>query len=118
LPRTSRRRNPEPDPTPIYEWTETKTGRQYTTVTVRQDDGTFLCVLNDFPFIRENGRTAKEATTAMLKRIANPEYSPEEQAEDLKVAMERERRGKFLTREQFLRKMGRLDLLERKRGRR
>ena len=111
-----RRRNQEDDPQPIFEWTDKTTGRSYTTVTVRQDDGRFLCVLADEPLIRETGRTAREATTAMLKRLHNPDTTPEEDADDIRVVGERMRHPKWISREDFLRSFGREDLI-RKRGR-
>ena len=116
LRKPKERSNPQ-NPEPICEWTDKKTRRHFTTVTVRQEDDTFVCVLADYPEIRETGRTADEATGAILEYMANPANDPKADAEDIREAMKvlHDPKTKWLSREQFLRSMGREDLLLRKR---
>jgi hypothetical protein len=52
------------NPAPISEWADRKSGRKFQTVTVRQDDGTFLSVIADHPEIRFTSRSAKASQKA------------------------------------------------------
>lgn len=103
---TAKRRN-SADPRPISTWTQNETGRRFTTVTVRQDDGSFLCLVAEDPTIRETAATAKKAASAIFQRMREPrnsltESTTEEDADDVRVARQRLRQGKFISQEQFL----------------
>jgi hypothetical protein len=92
-------------------WTEKQTGEEFTTETTRQSDGTYLCLVVESPEIRAVADTPEKATsrvlTLMETRMNTEEDSHAEDADDIRVLREREH-GRFLTRDQFLRKHGRL----------
>jgi len=109
--KTAARRRNTADPRPIHIWTLKGTGRQFTTVTVRQDDGSVLCLVAEDPTIRETAGTPRNAERATLQRMQEARNPPdsicEEDAEDVRIARQRLRRGKFISQEEFLKWFGR-----------
>jgi hypothetical protein len=106
----TRRRSSSADLYPLSSWRDTMTGREFLTITVRQDNGSFLSLVAEDPGIRATAKTPARARRELLKQIKsqrNPVESPEdthrEDAEDIRV-LRRRKNEPVLTREQFLRR--------------
>lgn len=92
MPTKSRKKNPvmeggavpfpqiAPD-YPFKPWIDRETGETFSTVTVQQDDGTFLCLVADRPEIRFTAKDRAKAEQGLLKlyreRRRNPEADEE-----------------------------------------
>lgn len=108
----TRRRSSTEELYPLSSWRDTATGREFLTVTVRQDNGSFLSLVAEDPGIRATAKTPARARRELLQQIRsqrNPAESPEdthaEDADDIRV-LRRRKNEPALTREQFLRKHG------------
>jgi hypothetical protein len=92
--RNPRRRNPAaaaeviPD-FPLGRWIDSETGESFETVTVRLDDGRYLCLLLSDPTVRATADTRRQAEAALFKRRC---ANPDEDAAD--VALSRSREGR------------------------
>lgn len=95
---------------PFKPWIDRETGETFSTLTVQQDDGSFLCVLADRPDIRFTAKDRAKAEQGLLKlyreRRRNPEEEDVEDEDDLRVGKLRER-GSFISLAEFRRRHGR-----------
>jgi hypothetical protein len=99
---------------PLRTLRDAATKREFLTVTVRQDDGTFLSLVVEDPSIRATANTPDRARREVLRKVRSGHDSGEsledthaEDADDIRVLRER-RNDPVLTREEVLRKYGRL----------
>ncbi len=109
---TRPRSNRTADLYPLRTWRDKATKQEFLTVTVRQDDGSFLSLVAEEPSVRATANTpdrARRQVVQQMKSRREPEESLEdthaEDADDIRVLHQR-RNEPVLTREEFLRKHG------------
>jgi len=110
---THRVSNRAVDVYPLRTWRDRVTKREFLTVTVRQDDGSFLSLVAEDPSIRATANTPDRARREVLKQIKSRQDMIEsiedthaEDADDIRVLRQRKNEP-ILTREEVLRKFGR-----------
>lgn len=93
---------------PIENW-ELPDGQVFQTVTLQQDDGSFISVLLNRPSLRYTAATRQAAEKGVIQRFldfrSNPEIVDEDE-DDLRVIREREK-GPWMSLEEFLKRNGR-----------
>ncbi len=72
---------------PLNRWIDTETGQSFETVTLRLDDGRYLCALVTDPSVRATATTRRQAESALFKRRS---ANPEEDAADVALSRSRE----------------------------
>jgi len=94
---------------PLKPWTS-RTGQHFQTVSVRQDDGSYPAIVVEDPEIRCSAATRLQAEDGVKRRYLaklNPEYDDEgdeTEEDDYRVGREREKRGEFVSLEEFRRR--------------
>lgn len=95
---------------PVKPWVS-PTGERFQTISVQQDDGTFVATIAERPEHRFTAKTRRAAEQGLLKLFSqarrNPRTEADEDEEDLRVAMEREKDGRLIPLREFLRQYGR-----------
>lgn len=76
---------------PFKPWIDRETGETFSTVTVQQDDGTFVCLVADQPEIRFTAKDRTKAEQGLLKLFRERRRNPEdaEEAEIRKLVADR-----------------------------
>lgn len=104
MPAKSRKKNPAleggavPFPQiatdyPFKPWIDRETGETFSTVTVQQDDGTFLCVVADRPEIRFTAKDRAKAEQGLLKLYRERRRNPDETEDEEIRRLVADRRG-------------------------
>lgn len=76
---------------PFKPWIDRETGETFSTVTVQQDDGSFVCLVADQPEIRFTAKDRAKAEQGLLKLFRERRRNPEdaEEAEIRKLVADR-----------------------------
>jgi len=94
---------------PLKPWIS-RTGEHFQTVSVRQDDGTYVALIVEDPETRCSAATRLLAENGVKRRYLaklNPEFDnegDETEEDDYRVGREREKRGEFVSLEEFRRR--------------
>ena len=94
---------------PLKPWIS-RTGKHFQTVSVRQDDGTYLALVVEDPEIRCSAATRLLAEDGVKRRYLtklDPEYddeNDESEEDDYRVGKEREKLSEFVSLEEFRRR--------------
>lgn len=90
---------------PVKNWIDGRTGEQFQTATIQQDDGRFVSIIISDPALRFVGRTQQEAERGVSKLfLSRGGEDPREDEDDVRVIREREKSGKFVPLDTFIRR--------------
>lgn len=93
---------------PIENW-ELPDGQVFQTVTLQQEDGSFICAVLNLPSLRFTAATRQAAEKGVIQRFMDFRGNPrsvDEDEDDLRVIREREK-GPWMSLKEFLQRNGR-----------
>ena len=98
---------------PVKPWIAGRTGKRFQTVSVRQNDGSYLALIVEAPEIRCTAKTRKLAEHGAMRLYAaerHPRFDDEGRdadQDDDRFIREADKKGKFISLEAFQRRVGR-----------